>query len=75
MGDGLSDIMGHSLRSESPTLLLAFHVAWIFLSNIVLVIVDFSVDLFRMCHEDFDHSSEYLCYAALVGGDDEDGIS
>ena len=37
MGDGLSDVMEHSLLSESPALLLAFHVAWIFLSNIVLV--------------------------------------
>ena len=37
MGDGLSDVMEHYLSTESPTLLLGFHVSWIFLSNIVLV--------------------------------------
>jgi hypothetical protein len=37
MGDGLSDVMEHYLATESPSLLIGFHVAWIFLSNIVLV--------------------------------------
>ena len=39
MGDGLSNVMEHCLVAGSPTLLLGFHVVWIFLSNIVLVLL------------------------------------
>ena len=57
MGDGLSDVMEHRLLSESPALLLGFHVAWIFLSNIVLVGFRFIFFVILGPNDHIDHSS------------------